>query len=126
MIPRFSRSSIVPLCVLAVLAIMIPVSIAWGANGEVLSHQKISQTEGGFTGTLGSGFSFGRSVAPLGDLDGDGVVDLAVGSPGETDGGVDRGAVRVLFLNSDGTVDSHRYLETADNRTITRKMVLLK
>lgn len=44
---------------------------------------------------------FGDAVAGLGDLDGDGVPDLAVGHP--LDAGED-GAVHILFLESDGTV----------------------
>ena len=48
--------------------------------------------------------SFGSSLASLGDLDGDGVTDLAVGANYDDTGGGDRGAVHVLFLNSDGTV----------------------
>ncbi|MCZ6810709.1 MAG: hypothetical protein O7D97_01780, partial [Planctomycetota bacterium] len=48
--------------------------------GWVLSNQKISDTEGGFTGTLEFLDLFGSSVASLGDLDGDGVGDLAVGA----------------------------------------------
>ena len=47
---------------------------------------------------------FGHSVANIGDLDGDGVVDLAVGSP--THGGEGGGAVWILFLRSDGEVRS--------------------
>ena len=41
--------------------------------GTVLSHQKISDTAGNFTGVLDNGDSFAWSVANLGDLDGDGV-----------------------------------------------------
>ncbi len=41
--------------------------------GWVLSHQKISDTEGGFTGILDDGDLFGWPVTSLGDLDGDGV-----------------------------------------------------
>ena len=44
---------------------------------------------------------FGDSVVALGDLDGNGVVDLAVGAPG-TD--VDSGVVHLLFLNALGQV----------------------
>ncbi len=49
---------------------------------------------------------FGTSVAPLGDLDGDGVPDLAVGAGADDADGSDRGAVHVMFMNSDGTVKS--------------------
>ncbi len=49
---------------------------------------------------------FGRSVTAPGDLDGDGVTDIAVGAPLDDTGGSNRGAVHVLFLNSDGTVKS--------------------
>jgi hypothetical protein len=79
-----------------------------GAPGTVLSHAKISDTSGGFTGTLDDGDRFGNSVASLGDLDGDGVGDLAVGAGSDDDGGTDRGAVWVLFLNDDGTVKAHQ------------------
>jgi len=67
--------------------------------GWVLSHQKISDTQGGFTGILDDNDLFGDSAASLGDLDGDGVGDLAVGARYDDDGGTDRGAVWVLFLD---------------------------
>ena len=44
------------------------------SDGTVKAHQKISDTSGGFTGTLDNSDCFGESVASLGDLDGDGVV----------------------------------------------------
>ncbi len=77
-------------------------------DGSVASHQKISDTEGGFTGVLDDDDGFGGAVASLGDLDGDGVGDLAVGAFQDDDGGDRRGAVWILFLNPDGTVDHHR------------------
>jgi hypothetical protein len=40
-------------------------------------------------------------VALIGDLDCNGVSDLAVGAEGDDDGGTDRGAVWVLFLNGE-------------------------
>jgi hypothetical protein len=78
------------------------------ADGSVKSHQKISSTQGGFTGELDDRDEFGRGLASLGDLDGDGYGDLAVGAQTDDDGGTDRGAVWVLFLNRDGTVRSHQ------------------
>lgn len=74
------------------------------ATGAVKSQTKISATAGGFAAGLDGNDLFGTSLANLGDLDGDGVVDLAVGAPQDDDGGVDFGAVWVLFLNTDGTV----------------------
>ena len=84
------------------------------ADGTVRAHQKISSTEGGFTGTLDYGDGFGASVASAGDLDGDGVMDLAVGATGDSDGGIDRGAVWVLFLNADGTVKAHQKISDTE------------
>ncbi len=74
------------------------------ANGTVRSYQKISATQGGFTGALGAGSYFGSGLALLDDLDGDGVRELAVGADGDGQGGYRRGAVFVLFLRTDGTV----------------------
>ncbi len=74
------------------------------SNGSVKSHQKISNTDGNL-GSILPGFSyFGASIAVLGDLDGDSVVDLAVGAYGDDENGFFRGALYVLFLNTDGTV----------------------
>ena len=75
------------------------------ANGTVKSTSKIASGVGGGPALADSDY-FGSSVANVGDLDGDGVTDLAVGTPGDdTNGGV-RGAVYLLFLNTNGTVKS--------------------
>jgi hypothetical protein len=78
------------------------------ADGSVKSEQKISDTDGGFGGVLDDDDNFGAALASLGDLDGDGLTDLAVGAPRDGDGGANRGAVWVLFLDSDGTVKSEQ------------------
>ncbi len=77
-------------------------------NGTVKAFQKISQLAGNLGVVLDDTDFFGTSVAPLGDLDGDGHVDLAVGARGDDDGGSASGAVYVLFLNPNGTVKARR------------------
>ncbi len=74
-------------------------------DSSVRASTKIAHGSGGLS--LAEGDAFGRSVAALGDLDGDGVTDLAVGAYFDDAGGAfgsDRGAVHILFLNADGTV----------------------
>lgn len=68
-------------------------------DGTVKSHEKISDTEGGFDGVLSNGDNFGFSVSAVHDLNGDGLRDLAAGAYLDDDGGSNRGAVWVLFLD---------------------------
>jgi hypothetical protein len=77
-------------------------------DGTVALHQKISDTVGGFAGALNDLSDFGLALAPLGDLDGDGFLDLAVGAARDDDGGganSNRGAVWVLFLDGMSVLD---------------------
>jgi len=55
-------------------------------------------------GELQAGDEFGVSVAGVGDLDGDGVPDLAVGARKDDALGVDWGDTWILFLNPDTSV----------------------
>ena len=73
-------------------------------HGQVAPEDQRHQ--GGFTGTLDDNDYFGSSVASLGDLDGDGLGDLAVGRTVDDDGGSARGAVWVLFLDDGPTAPS--------------------
>ncbi|MCP4135400.1 MAG: hypothetical protein GY754_30805 [bacterium] len=84
------------------------------ADGSVKNDQKISNEKGNFTGTLNSGVRFGVSVANIGDLDNDGVTDIAVGSNLDDDGSSDSGALWILFLNTDGTVKNHRKISATE------------
>ncbi len=76
------------------------------ALGDVVDEVRIADNAGGLGAVLEAGEAFASSVAWIGDVDGDGVDDLAVGSPLDDDAGVDRGLVRILFMNADGTVAS--------------------
>lgn len=75
-------------------------------NGTVKSHVKIGSGLSGFPNILGFEDYFGYGLGNIGDLDGDGIIDLAVGAHRTDDGGVNRGAVHILFMNSNGTVKS--------------------
>lgn len=75
------------------------------ADGRVVDEQKLSAEDGDFEGDLGSGDAFGQALANIGFLDGDSITDLAVGAPGDDDGGIDSGAVWLLFYGGDGKVN---------------------
>jgi hypothetical protein len=74
------------------------------ADGRVRNQQKIADDTGGFSGNLDNDDRFGSAVAAIGDIDGNGVEDIAVGAPRDDTNGTDRGAVWVLLLDADGTV----------------------
>ena len=53
---------------------------------------------------LSNSDNFGSSIANIGDLNNDGVTDIAVGAPRDGTGGTNRGAVHIMFMNNNGTV----------------------
>jgi len=84
-------------------------------DGRVDSSQKISANEGNFDGTLRAGDRFGAAVAAIGDLNGDGIPDLAVGTPDSDENGPERGAIWILFLRADGKVLSERQITNGES-----------
>ncbi len=81
-------------------------------NGTVKSYQKVSATAGGFTGDLDLGDRFGTGPGNIGDVDVDGVIDLAVGAISDDDGGADFGAVWIVYMNTNGTVKGQSKIST--------------
>jgi hypothetical protein len=83
------------------------------SDGSVKKHSYIGEDEGGLESNInrGSLIKFGSSVASLGDLDGDGLTDIAVGSYDNYQGG----NVYILFLNANGTVKSQKVIESELN-----------
>lgn len=65
-------------------------------------------------GQLDNYDQFGFSLMPLGDLDSDGVVDVAVGTPLDDDGGSGRGSIWLLLLRQNGTVKDHRKISDTE------------
>lgn len=91
---------------------------AWGADGRGRVHL-LSFTSGGIVNrnvelsfnlpilgeALDLGDAFGYAISNIGDLNGDGIDDLAVAAPGDDDsddGIPDKGAVYILYLQKDG------------------------
>lgn len=88
-------------------------------RGHVQSALRTGSGTVGFDVLLDSGDRFGVSTAPLGDLDGDGTFEVAVGAHGDDDdgepGGIgvlvsDRGAVYILSLDRNGAAVRTRKL----------------
>ncbi|MCF8298285.1 MAG: FG-GAP-like repeat-containing protein [Saprospiraceae bacterium] len=75
-------------------------------NKSVKNYTKISSTSGNLGFALNDGACFGVGVCGLGDLDNDGVPDIAVGADGDTAGGTNTGALYILYMNTNGTVKS--------------------
>lgn len=83
------------------------------ADGSVKTRTKIAHSVGGAGAPSLTDYEhFGTSCTVIGDLDGDNIVELAVGAPGNSTGGFDRGAVYILFLNIDGTVKLNYKIES--------------
>lgn len=80
------------------------VTTQWGPNGFV----KIENNSGGFIANLEGGDRFSRDHDQAGDINDDGIIDLVVGARSDDDGATDAGAVYILFMNNDGTVQSNQ------------------
>ncbi|MEM9365391.1 MAG: FG-GAP-like repeat-containing protein [Planctomycetota bacterium] len=80
-------------------------------TGRVIQHSRIDLGAAPLVGQLASGSRFGASIVSLGDLDGDGISELAVGAPGDPKNGKDAGAVWVLYLDQQHSVRNAVRLE---------------
>jgi hypothetical protein len=76
----------------------------WGPDGFV----KIENGSGGFDAELDSGDRFSRDHDQAGDINGDGIIDLVIGARSDDDGQTDAGAIYIVFMNSDGSVQSNQ------------------
>jgi hypothetical protein len=83
------------------LAVLAPALVA-GVPPTIENQGLITAGVNGFTGPLGGADVFGSSVAVIGDLDRNGVDDLAVGAP--TSSSPVGGAVWILFRAPNGAI----------------------
>ena len=99
-------------CLFAVLLFLSLHSYGQGQT-FLKKFQKISNGNGGFSTTkniISNDDRFGGAVANIGDLNGDGIEDLAVGASFNDDQGTNFGCVYILFMNSSGTVNSFKQI----------------
>jgi FG-GAP repeat/Calx-beta domain len=84
----------------------------------IQSQNHITNGLSGYNGNLNSHYNFGSSIASIGDLDNDGVSDIAVGSPKKTifdaTGTSERGIVEIIFLKNDGSVKASNQFQIVE------------
>ena len=75
-------------------------------SGEITNFQKISYKDLPIDNTNNT--AFGSSITNIGDLNKDGISDIAVGALSDDDGGRFKGATWIIFLNQDGSIKNHQ------------------
>ena len=88
------------------------------AGSAVVSHQKISTT-GSLTANLNGENYFGISLGNMGDLNSDGIADIAVGAYQDDSGGSPVGTLYLVFLSTTGTPTSHQKISTSTTSLFT-------
>lgn len=72
--------------------------LATTPQGSVAAAERLPANDSALDASLGHNDRFGSSIATIGDLDGDGLPELAVGAKGDGTAGAQAGAAYVLFL----------------------------
>lgn len=77
------------------------------SSGGIKGFDEIDDESVGFTGVLGDTSYFGSSIENIGDVDGNGQIDLAVGAQTDDSYLTNSGAVYILLLNPDLSVKNY-------------------
>lgn len=90
-------------------------SAAPAAAGVPVWVQKIASGVGGLPdGVLADDDKMGESLSSIGDLDGDGVQDIAVFIVGDDDSQSNSGSFVIMFLHRNGTVKAHQKISALE------------
>jgi len=92
----------IKLVIICLFAITIG-TVAYAAQ-IVNDRIEIDDDSGGIAAAINADDLFGYQIEAIGDLDSDGVIDLAVLNFEDDSEGADLGAILILFMNDDGTV----------------------
>ncbi len=101
---------------MAIITLMLPnttdaqTRTQFGPDGFV----RIEEGSGGFFADLDAGDRFSRDHDVAGDINGDGIPDLVIGARSDDDGQTDAGAVYIVFMNNDGTVQSNQKISALE------------
>ena len=93
---------------LFLISILLITRLAFGQTGNLLNFQKISNNLGGLGNVLDYNDVMGYEATLIGDVNHDGINDIAVSAFRDDDGGTDKGAVYILFLDTNKTVKSYQ------------------
>ncbi len=104
----------------SILIAAITLSLVNVTNAQTLTQfgpdgfVRIEEGSGGFFADLDAGDRFSRDHAVAGDVNGDGILDLIIGARSDDDGQTDAGAVYIVFMNKDGTVQDNQKISALD------------
>jgi hypothetical protein len=92
------------------------------AGNAIARQRHIVPGKWGFaTRPLRKGDMFGSSALAIGDVNDDGVEDIAIGAPGDSESGASMGAVYVLLMKRDGTVLDNQKVSAATDASLRRQ-----
>ena len=86
--------------------------LSLNSDGTIFKYKIIGKDQGLPSNATPTWYGFGASCAGIGDLNKDGVPDLAIGNSGESGYG---GDVFIIFLNSNGTVKDYKVIAAGQN-----------